>query len=346
MNTGSQIGAGKKYTSMIGVAAVGIFIVVVYGFIKGRILPLTDDGLLMFKTMLISIILEAVPFLLLGILVSAVIQVYVPNAWIEKIIPKNPIAGVLVASLLGIVFPVCECGLIPVVRRLIAKGMPVYAAITFIIAGPIVNPVVYAATYAAFRNRPDIVWSRMGLAVAASALVGLVIWKVVKYNPLKRNAQSAPACSFGEHKEETASRKRYGKGKKLADSMSHAAGEFFEMGKYLMIGSLLTAFMQAFISRADLLAIGQGEASSHLFMMGFAYVLSLCSTSDAFVASSFLGTFSAGSIVTFLVFGPMLDLKGTLMLLSAFKVRFVFFLSVVIAFVVLAGALLTERLFL
>jgi uncharacterized membrane protein YraQ (UPF0718 family) len=82
-----------------------------------------------------------------------------------------------------------------------------------------------------------------------------------------------------------------------------------------------------------------------VFMMGFAYILSLCSTSDAFVASSFVNTFTTGSLLTFLVFGPMLDFKGTLMLLSVFKTKFVLLLMALIVVTVLSGSLIFERLF-
>jgi uncharacterized protein len=127
--------------------------------------------------------------------------------------------------------------------------------------------------------------------------------------------------------------------------LSHASEEFFDMGKYLIFGAMLTAIIQTFMSRDSLAAIGEGTISSHLFMMGFAYILSLCSTSDAFVASSFVTTFSTGSLLTFLVFGPMLDIKSTLMLLSAFRVKFILVLTGLVTAVTLALSLLFERIF-
>jgi len=297
------------------------------------------DRIHVFKTMLISIILEALPFLLVGIIVSSILQVFVPEAWIRRIIPKNPLVGVLVASLLGIIFPICECGLIPIVRRLIAKGMPLYAAIAFILAGPIVNPVVYSATWVAFQNKPEMVYARMGLAVAVSMVVGLLVLVFIKHNPLKHTSSEPSSTPTAVS---AASRKP----SKMNDVIKHASGEFFDMGKYLILGSLITALIQTIIPRSELLQLGQGEISSNLFMMGFAYMLSLCSTSDAFVAYSFSSTFSASSLLAFLVFGPMLDLKGTLMLLSAFKARFVLFISIAVTLAVLAGSIVVGYLFL
>jgi len=277
---------------------------------------------------------------LLGVFVSSIMQVFVPEAWIRRVIPRNPLLGVLVACLLGILFPVCECGLIPVVRRLVAKGMPLYAGVAFFLSGPIVNPVVYAATAAAFRTRPELVYARMGLAVAVSALIGLLVYLFIKKNPMK---QAKEASAIHSHDDASQHPRR---ANKFEEAMRHAGGEVFDMGKYLILGSLITAFIQAFLPRSELVSMGQGEAGSHLFMMGFAYILSLCSTSDAFVASSFVGTFSAGSLLTFMVFGPMLDLKGTLMLASVFKPKFVLFLAIAVSVVVLAGSIVVSNLFL
>lgn len=299
---------------------------------------LTADSLGTFKTIFIGIVLEALPFLLLGVFASSLMQAFIPERWIRRIIPRNALLGVAVASLLGLVFPVCECGMIPVVRRLISKGMPLYAGVTFILAGPIVNPVVYSSTFAAFQSMPQLVYARMGLALAVSAAVGLLVLLVTKRSPL-RNANHAHA----RHSHGDASHPAH-PGNRFEEMMKHAGGELFDMGKYLILGSLITAAIQSFIPRSELIGIGQGEIGSHLFMMGFAFILSICSTSDAFVASSFVSTFSAGSLLTFLVFGPMLDFKGTLMLLSAFKARFVLLLIVAVAFFVLTGSILVENL--
>ncbi|NQX65685.1 permease [Paenibacillus alba] len=293
-----------------------------------------------FKTIFISILLEAIPFILLGVILSSLLQTFVSEQTIRRFIPQNPILGILFACVLGILFPMCECGMIPVVRRLILKGMPVYIAVVFIVTGPIINPIVFAATFMAFRNHPSIAYSRMGLAFAVAVIIGLVLFRFIKSSPLRisRAHFSAPKAVDG-HQHPSGG----GFSGKLNTFFVHASDEFFEMGKYLVFGSLLTALIQIFMQRDSLLAIGQGPLSSHLFMMGFAYILSLCSTSDAFVASSFQTSFTSGSLLTFLVFGPMLDFKSTLMLLSVFKSKFVLLLSVLIAVSVLACSLLLER---
>jgi uncharacterized membrane protein YraQ (UPF0718 family) len=305
-----------------------------------------------FKTMFLSIILEALPFILLGVLISSLLQIFVSEQTITRIIPKNPFLAILFACLIGVIFPVCECGMIPIVRRLIKKGMPVYVAVVFILTGPILNPIVYAATYMAFRSRPEIAYSRMALAFVVASVIGLVIYRFVKGNVLRVTAE---IMHSHDHTDENANahdhthshdhEHGHSHSNKLFSLLGHASDEFFEMGKYLMFGSLITAIIQTFVARESLVSIGHDGLGSHVFMMGFAYILSLCSTSDAFVASSFVNTFTTGSLLTFLVFGPMLDFKGTLMLLSVFKTKFVFILSGLIVITVLVGSLIFERLF-
>lgn len=297
-----------------------------------------------FKTMLLGIVLETLPFLLLGVLVSSFLQLFVSENAIRRFIPRHPLPGILFGCLLGIMFPVCECGLIPIVRRLLAKGMPLYIGIVFILVGPVVNPVVFAATYTAFRGQPDILYARMGLALLVGAVIGAAVYLLVRNNPLREEQPSAadPGPETHGHSHGHShphSQSPFG-GSKWLSMMDHAGSELFDMGKYVMIGSILTAAIQSYVPRESLVGIGQGAVSAPLFMMGFAYILSICSTSDAFVASSFASTFTPVSLVAFLVFGPMLDFKSTLMLLAVFQKRFVFLLAVLIAACVLAGAYL------
>lgn len=125
----------------------------------------------------------------------------------------------------------------------------------------------------------------------------------------------------------------------------HAGDELIEMTKYLVLGAFLTACIQSFIPRDELLALGNGPAASYLFMMGFAFILSLCSTSDAFVASAFTHSFSVGPLVSFLVLGPMLDFKSLLMLSATFKTKFVIGLSLLVITLVFIGSIAVDALF-
>lgn len=344
-----------------------------------------------FKTIFLSIILEAFPFVLLGVLVSGLLQMFVSEQTIRRLIPKNPVLGILFACLVGIIFPLCECGMIPVIRRLMRKGMPVYVAIVFILVGPIINPVVYASTYMAFHDRPEIAYSRMALAFIVALVMGLIIYKFFKSNPLRDLSYLRTSDIVHHHEHHTVHKHdhehdhqhshqhdehkhehhNHGAGNhahkhdhshthnndhdhdhpvpttivgRIFGVLGHASDEFFDMGKYLLFGAIITAVIQTLVNRDSLVSIGQGEITSHLFMMALGFVLSLCSTSDAFVASSFTTTFSTGSLLTFLVFGPMLDIKSLLMLLSAFRTRFVLALSALIIVVVLVCSLIFEKI--
>ncbi|CAI9395613.1 permease [Niallia sp. Sow4_A1] len=278
------------------------------------------ETLLQLNTIFISIIIEALPFILIGVLISGIIQIFVSEEFIAKIMPKNPILAILFASLVGSIIPACECGIIPITRRLILKGVPLPASIAFMLTGPIINPVVIFSTYVAFGNSWRMVILRSVAALICSILVGLALQKTVKQSPLKNHVP--------EHM-------HYHSFKGRIEAMfKHSIDEFFSVGKYLVIGSFIAAAVQTFVKTSTLVSIGHGQASSHLVMMGLGYILSLCSQADAFVAASFRNSFSVGSILAFLVFGPMLDIKNTLMLLSTFKAKFVILLTSLITIIV------------
>lgn len=314
----------------------GVCLVLLYLIFTRSSLPMmtiSSSELQSFKTIFLSIAFEAIPFILIGVIVSSILQIYVPDKWIYKVVPKSPIAGVIVGSLLGILFPLCECGMIPVVRKLVQKGMPLYIGIVYILAGPIINPVVYFSTSMAFKAMPELISFRIVLAFVVSVLIGIWIYKYVKPNVL-REYQHNHDHDHSHHDHH-----------RFSSLISHISDEFFLMGKYLLLGCLITAAFQVFVPRDWVIAQGEGM-SSHLFMAVFAYLLSICSTSDAFIASSFIGSFSAGSLLTFMVFGPMLDLKNTFVLLSVFRGKFVAMLSAAVFILVLAGSILIEMLWL
>lgn len=352
----SNAAATKKMSRPSGTAFAGIClaaILLLYFFsahAPGDVLA--NPKLQIFKTVLISILLEAMPFILIGVLMASAIHVFVPERIIRRIIPKNPILGILVACLLGIVFPLCECGMVPAVRKLIGKGMPLYAATAFVLTGPILNPIVFWSTWIAFRARPELAFERMGLGFAVALVVGLIVYRFVHPDQLK------PANGEREHQMHAHDHdhvhdhaydhghshlSRRGQGK-WTEWMEHSVSEFFDMGKYLIFGSILVALLQTFVAQRHLVALGHGEGSSNLLMMGLAFLLSLCSTSDAFVAQSFLASFSAGSLIAFMVFGPMLNLKGLMMMLAVFRTRFVVVVGSLVFALVLAGTLLLDTM--
>ncbi|WP_028400002.1 permease [Ectobacillus panaciterrae] len=273
--------------------------------------------------MFLSIFFEAIPFVLMGVFVSACIQTFISEHTIKKLIPKSPVLAIVPAALVGVIFPMCECVIIPVVRRLMQKGMPLHVGIVILVSAPILNPVVFASTYFAFRTTPHIAYYRMGLAFLVAVLIGIVMYVLFKNQQVLR-----------EH--EVQDQAEHLHGGRFKRTMYHAADEFFDTGKYLLIGAFAASLFQTFFDRETLTHLASNTALSPLVMMAFGYVLSLCSEADAFIAASFNHAFPARSILAFLVFGPMLDFKNTLMLLAYFKKRFVLSFIFIVIMVVYA----------
>ncbi|MGG3467150.1 permease [Neobacillus pocheonensis] len=284
------------------------------------------------NTIFLSIILEAIPFILLGVFVSAIIQAFVSENAIRKLLPRNAYLAMIPAALLGIIFPICECAIIPVVRRLIKKGMPSHVGVVFMLSAPIINPVVYASTYFAFKSTPYMANARMLVALISSVVIGLMIYRQFRSENILKTKEDV---HHHEH--------HHPKGNKFLETLYHASDELFDTGKYLFIGAFLASLFQAFFDRNALLSIGTSTTFAPGVMMGFAYVLSVCSSADAFVASSFGSTFTEGALLAFLVFGPMIDIKNTLMLFAYFKKRFVIFLLVVTPIVVYLSVYVLEK---
>jgi uncharacterized protein len=271
-----------------------------------------------FVTIFLGIFIEAVPFLTAGAIVSGFIEVFVSKQALDRIIPRNPIAGSLMGSLLGFVLPVCECGVVPVTRRLYQKGLPLSVGISFLLAAPVINPIVFASTYAAFGWGPMLI-GRFAFTILIAFLIGLIFYFAQPEEVLLPESPESvllPDSAYADGQS----------GGRIWQALSIAGDDFTDMGRYLIIGSMLAAGMQTIVPQSTLLAIGSDAFLSVVAMMTLAFVLSLCSTVDAFVALSFITTFSPAAILGFLVFGPMVDIKSALMFLSIFRRRVVFYL--------------------
>ncbi len=312
-------------------------------------------------TLFLSLLVEAFPFLLLGVLFSGLLLFFVDERKLVKWMPKNPFLGALVGSCIGFLFPVCECGNVPVARRLLMQGVPSSVAIGFLLAAPTINPIVFWATWTAFRDQPEIVFMRVGFSLAIATIIGWVfsIQKdlrpflqpaVARSIPTKRSEKlqnpslvaSSPLLQAGtyfmgadgrrmdvaELQASMVAANTAGKplSYKLNLLLENTVQELRELGGVLVLGSAIAACLQVFVPRDLILGLGQGPVTSILAMMLLAAVVSICSTVDSFFALSFASTFTTGSLLAFLVFGPMIDLKGIGLMLSIFKARAVFYL--------------------
>ncbi len=300
-------------------------------FLIGDFIPVDNyvtvpTKLLDINTIFLSIFLEAIPFVLLGVFISALIQTFIKEDHLQRYIPSNPIVATVPAVVIGAIFPVCECAIVPIVRRLIQKGMPLHVGFVILVSAPILNPIVYLSTYYAFQSTPIIAHSRMGLALIVSLLIGLFIYFFYgNKNQLKNTDHANHHTHDHDHHHHSS---------KLKETLYHASDEFFDMGKFLLFGALVASVVQAYLARETLLEIGSGTISGPVAMMGLAYVLSLCSEADAFVASSFKGVTSGAALLSFLVYGPMIDLKNTILLFAYFKKKFVMGFLIIVTFIV------------
>lgn len=301
----------------------------------------TWQVILNFKTIFLGIIIEALPFILISVIVSSVLHNFVSEELIQRVLPKDKMASIVLSCLLGTIFPACDCGMVPIVRRLVMKGVPLYCAVAFMLSAPIINPVVATATAFAF-NSVEMAVARLGIAFLIAYISAALVSESFEGTELKdvqaihdHEHHHGCGCACHSHTEHKVTLSE-----KFLSVLDDACNEFFEMGKYLIIGSFLGAVAQTFIPRAALLTVGHEPFLSIIVMMFFAFSISVCSTADAFIASSFNTSFTTGSLVAFMVFGPMIDIKNILMLLHAFRLRFVVFLVTIVSLLCVLGTYL------
>ncbi len=329
-----------------------ILLIVVLGTLAlDRLLPVLGYAPLLslpdpaqnFVTVFLGIFIEAAPFLLMGSVASGLIAVFVTADDIARAMPRSPLAAALVGSLLGLAFPVCECGVVPVVRRLHQKGLPISAGVSFLLAAPVINPVVIAATYAAFGTGP-IFWARIIGTFIVAFVIGAIFSAQPQFLRVLRprslgavmggdEAQNSWNVERGAWSEENGSLHaprstppEPNPSQKLQAAFGVAADDFFDMGRYLVVGTLIATTLQIFVPQQFMVNIGHSSLSSVIALQVLAFVLSVCSTVDAFLALSFVNTFSTGAIIAFLIFGPMVDMKSTLMFAGLYRPRVVAYL--------------------
>lgn len=314
-------------------------------------------------TLFISLLVEALPFLLLGILLSSALLFFVDEQQLIKRMPKNSILGAFFGSFVGFLFPVCECGNVPVARRLLTQGAPTSVAIGFLLAAPTINPIVIWATWVAFRDQPQVVVLRIVFSLIVATIIGWIfsfqrdprpmmqpdLAKRVLYRiQTRQEPERPPLLQSGTYllgQGESPLRLEMATPDDLpraqpVDRFSSANVRLFlenmvmelrELGGMLVVGSAIAASIQVLAPRELVVSLGQGPLTSILAMMLLAAVVSICSTVDAFFVLAFASTFTTGSLLAFMVFGPMVDLKAAGLLLSIFKPRVIIYLFAIAA---------------
>ncbi len=273
----------------------------------------------------LSILLEGIPFLLLGTILSGLIDQFLPGRLMTQLLPRNAYAGALVSGLLGIVFPMCECGVVPVIRRLMAKGLPASHAVAYMLAAPIVNPIVALSTYAAFKGQSplDVTILRLGLGFGIAALVGMAVHNLPLRHVLRQNviAEIAhPGGAAGDRRPATFIGR-------LWAALAVCVNDFLAMAVYFVLGAAAAALFNTSVNQEVIMPLATNDWLATGALMGLAALLCLCSTTDAFIAAT-LVPFPMVAKLAFLVFGPMMDLKLVFIYSAVFRKRFVLGLAV------------------
>jgi len=291
----------------------------------------------------LSILFEGAPFVLLGTLISGFIDVYLPAGTMDRFLPKNKFLAILVAGLMGIIFPVCECAVVPVIRRLVKKGLPVSCGLTYMLAAPIVNPITAVSTWLAFKGQGSLMMtsSRLLLGFAVAVGVGLIVSRMRLRSVLKtkladslehEQAASTPddtcshdgGCCGHDHHHGPAG------GSKVVAAFRSAMKDFVDVAVYFTIGVAITALFGIALAspgvKHTVESVAANPVGAPASMMALAFVLSLCSTTDAFIAANFQ-KFSWGAKLAFLTFGPMLDVKLLFLYQTVLRKRFIVWLA-------------------
>jgi uncharacterized membrane protein YraQ (UPF0718 family) len=301
-------------------AAVLVLVVVFRSPVSGL---LSAPWLQTWTTVFVSVLTQAMPFLVFGVLLSAVIAVFVPASFFARALPKHPALAVPVASAAGVVLPGCECGSVPIAGALVRRGVTPAAALAFLLSAPAINPIVLTATAVAFPGKPMMVVAR-GLASMVTACVMGWLWLRI----------GRPEWIKLPHRPEVDGMSKW------EAFWAAARHDVMHAGGYLVLGAAAAATINVAVPQQWLQALGHNPALGVLTLAVLAVVLSICSEADAFVAAS-LQNFSLTAKLAFLVVGPMIDLKLFAMQTGTFGRRFAtrfapatFVLAIVVAVVV------------
>lgn len=268
-------------------------------------------------TLSLSVMIEALPFVMLGICIAIIVQVWLPAERLLAYLPQQPLLRRACLSLLGIALPVCECGNIPLARGLLAKGLTPSESLVFLLAAPILNPVTIITTQQAFAGDMTILWARVFGGFAIANLVG---W-VYAHRPVEELLTNTFVASCqADHVQQS----------KRVASLAIFRREVQAMLPALVVGAGLAGLVQVLVSREVLVSLGSQPVWSVIAMVALAFIVSICSNVDAFFALAFRQTFMTGALVSFLTFGPMIDIKMLSLLRTTYRPSVLFQVSTLV----------------
>ncbi|HEY0789928.1 MAG TPA: permease [Chthoniobacterales bacterium] len=282
----------------------------------------------------LALAFEGLPFVLIGSVISGAIAVFVPAWVITRLLPKNKVAATLASGFLGVLFPVCDCGVVPIVRRFLNKGLPPSCALTFMLASPIVNPIVAFSTYAAFRGQGPALNAliRMVMGYGIAVLVGLCVLRlnpqaILKTGALRPNRRQRTGLSVAPLPDEIPEGEGTPWRTKLVAAIRLSSDDFIDTAIYFVAGAAVAAVFNTAVNQAFILPLARQPILATGALAGLSTLMTLCSTSDAFIAATFT-SFPVFARMAFLVFGPMFDLKLVFLYAALFRKRFIALLGV------------------
>jgi uncharacterized membrane protein YraQ (UPF0718 family) len=293
---------------------------VLAGCVLVAVARLRGEALLQtWSTVALAVVLQALPFLVLGVLLSGTVAAFVPPGLLPRLVPRRPALAVPMAGVLGLALPGCECSSVPVAGRLIGAGAPQAAALTFMLAAPAINPVVVVATAVAFPGQPEVPTGRVLASLLAAVTVGL-LWA--------RFGRQVTLCGVHEH--------HHG-GARLSALRAALVEDFAAAAGWLVLGGATAATLQVLVPRSLLDGVAASPVAAVLVLAALAVLLAVCSEADAFVAAG-LTQFSLTSRLVFLTVGPMVDVKLLALQVGTFGRGFVLrFAPLVLGCAVLSG---------
>jgi hypothetical protein len=272
-----------------------------------------------FSVVFAAIVLEALPFMLIGSLVSGLLGEFASQARILKLLSKGGAGAPFIAAALGLLFPVCECAIVPIVRKLMQKGVPPAVALAFMLGGPIVNPIVFGSTAVAYGLSWDFAFLRLVFGYCTAVFASFVFAFAFR----KKQALLPPLSPFPIYENEP--QRRSGTFVsyvgRTRSALVHGAEDFLDMFPFLVMGAFMTAMVQSTLDRSFFYSLAGNPLLGIVLMMVLAVILSICSEADAFVAASFQLSLPLSAQMAFMVLGPMLDLKLVFMCLGVFRKR-------------------------
>ncbi len=317
----------EKYFRISSGTKLGVLLMLSAILISDRMLLRSYTLLQSISTVFLGILIEALPFVLIGAIISSLIQLFMPSERIRKGLSDRKITSFFLASIAGFFMPVCDCGIVPIVSGLLKKDAPLSQTMTFWLASSAVNPIVLASVYYAFPERPYLVIVRAATGVAIAVITGLIL-QISRVETKRMITDLRQSRTIGEDMPEL---NFDGSRGKIEAVMKGARYEFFRVMKYLIFGAFISSLIQTLIPQTTKTFFGSSLIMQQIVMIAAAIFMSTCSTSNAFIGRSFLRNFQMMPIMSYIVLGPMLDIKNMMMLSEIIKKKYLVLLGTVIS---------------